>query len=164
MPILVRRINRAKWDNLEEDDDVCADAITSCLKTSNNDLSVWRITSEEELDQAILALITGGKQTQLNTLHYVLIEEDLLIDHGLSLKESPGDTAVDELVYTHRDIEKLTYLKLGKIKDLIINSIRTERTNHITKRQLKAVLVKAINEGKLDKNRLNSELVRREKL
>jgi hypothetical protein len=163
MPLLVRRISRAKWDNIQ-DNDVCADAITNCLKTFNNDLSVWRITTEDDLNEAILALITGSRQTQLSTLHYVLIEENLVINTGLSLRESNGDTVVSELINKHRDIENLTYIKLGKVKDLIINAINTNSTNFITKRQLKEVLVNAINEGKLVKDRLNPELVVNEKL
>ncbi|MBK9356786.1 MAG: hypothetical protein IPN08_05225 [Bacteroidales bacterium] len=67
-------------DNIE-DNDVSADAITNCLKTNSNDLSVWKITSIEELNTAILAfLVTGSKQTQLSTLHYVLIDEDLVLE------------------------------------------------------------------------------------
>jgi hypothetical protein len=163
MALLVRRISRAKWDNIKNND-VCADAITNCLKTNNNDLSVWKIKSEKELNEAILALVTGSRQTQLSTLHYVLIDENLVLSNGLSLRNSPGDTVVSDLVNNHCDIEDLTYKKLGQIKDLIINSIQTNKVSFITKSKLKTVLVEAIKKGKLDKQSLNPELIQNEKL
>lgn len=163
MPLLVRRISRAKWESIE-DNDVCADAITSCLKTNHNDLSVWKISSIAELNEAILALITGNKQTQLSTLHYVLIDESLLLEKNLSLRNSPGNTVVPELVDRHCDIENLTYKKLGEVKDLIIESIKTENVGFVTKMQLKSILSEAISNGRIDKNKLNSELLQSEKL
>lgn len=163
MPLLIRRISRAKWDKIGEED-VSADAITSCLKTYQNDLSVWRISSEEDLNNAILALITGSKQTKLSTLHYVVIDENLAIERGLSLKETPGDTVALDLVDSHRDIEELTYVKLGVVKDLILECIDNEKTSFITKKSLKELLKDAIKNGKIQKDTLNPELIDREKL
>lgn len=163
MPLLIRRISRAKWDKIG-DEDVSADAITSCLKTYQNDLSVWRISSEEELNDAILALISGSKQTKLSTLHYVIIDEDLALEKGLSLKETPGDTVAIDLVDSHRDIEELTYVKLGVVKDLILECIENEKASFMTKKNLKDLLKEAIESGKIQKETLNPELIEKEKL
>ena len=100
MPYLIRRISRAKWDEIEGGE-VSADAITNDLKTFQNDLSVWLISNREELDRAVLALVTGGKQTKLSTLHIILIEEEMIENNGLTLKETPGDTVVASLVNSH---------------------------------------------------------------
>ena len=58
MPYLVRKISRAKWDNEDFDyvnnDNAPADAITSCLRTFNNELSTWLIDDLEDLDNAII--------------------------------------------------------------------------------------------------------------
>ena len=77
---------------------------------------------------------------------------------------TPGDTVISDLINKHCDIEQLTYTKLGKVKDLIIDSIKTEKIGFITKRQLKTILIEAIGEGKLDKEKLNPELIQNEKL
>lgn len=163
MPLLIRRISRAKWDKIGVDD-VSADAITSCLRTNQNDLSVWRISSEQELSDAILALISGSKQSKLSTLHYVIIDETLIIERGFTLKETPGDTVALELVDKHRDIENLTYVKLGIIKDLILDCISNDRTSFITRKSLKELLIHAIKTGKIKKESLNPELVEKENL
>lgn len=45
MTLLVRKINRAKWmqNDILSEQDVSADAITICMKTVGNTLSVWQI-------------------------------------------------------------------------------------------------------------------------
>jgi hypothetical protein len=169
MPILVRRINRAKWEQIINEDDASdssADAITNCLKTTNNDLSVWKIETIEQLDDAILALITGGQQTKLSTLHYVLIKEELLLKSGLNIAETEGDTRVESLKNTHRDITNLTYSRLGIVKNLILDSLENNKNKEmfITKSKLKSFLNNAIKNGKVNKTDLNKELIENEKL
>ncbi|MBB1150791.1 hypothetical protein H4K35_11805 [Myroides sp. NP-2] len=168
MPILVRRINRAKWgQNCNENDleDSSADAITNCLKTNNNDLSVWRIESIDQLENALLALITSKQQSKLSTLHYVLIDEELLKANDLNLSETPGDTVIESLKDSHRDINNLTYSRLGKMKNIILNCLNEDdKYNFITKSKLKAFLKKAIADGKIQRDILNSDLIENERL
>jgi hypothetical protein len=169
MSILVRRIARAKWggDSLSDENeftDVSADAITNCLKTSDNALSVWRIESEGELNDALLALITGKKQEKLSKIDYVLINENKLIDKGLSLIDSDGDTVVDDLVKKHRNIANLSYKKLGAVKDLILDCIHNGQCHLSSKQQNKTLLKESIKNGKLQKENLNEKLVNNEGL
>jgi hypothetical protein len=167
MSILVRRINRAKWQQIiNEDDasDVSADAITNCLKTTNNDLSVWKINTIEGLEDAILALITGRQQSKLSTLHYVLLEESVVLERGLILKESIGDTVIESLSSTHKDISTLTYSRLGTVKDLILDKLKDNKETFYTKAQLKGILKNAISTGRVNINFLNPELLLNEKL
>ncbi len=169
MPILVRRINRAKWEQIIDEDDASdssADAITNCLKTTNNDLSVWKIENIAQLDDAILALITGGQQTKLSTLHYVLINEDVLLANGLDIAETEGDTRIESLKNTHRDITNLTYTRLGIVKNLVRDFLAEDpdRETFFTRAKLKELLKKAIDTGKVNKYNLNEELIQNEKL
>ena len=167
MSVLVRRINRAKWQQIINEDDTSdssADAITNCLKTTNNDLSVWKIDTIEGLENAILALITGSQQTKLSTLYYVLLDENVVLEKGLSLKDSEGDTNVVSLKNTHKDISKLTYQRLGIIKDLIIEQLENDDETFFTKPKLKEILKRAIHEGKVNKDSLHPDLVENEKL
>lgn len=166
MPLLVRRIHRPKWEqiNFEDTDDVTADAITNCLRTYNNDLSVWDIECENDLNDAILALITGSNQSKLSTLHYVIIDEELIINKEISIVETDGDTVVEDLVKSHKDISNLTYAKLGIIKNLIIDCIQEGRCSFFSRAQLKKIINTAIESGRLKKEDLNEELVKKEKL
>jgi hypothetical protein len=169
MSILVRRIARAKWgENIIPDEngftDVPADAITNCLKTTDNSLSVWRIESEKELDDAILALITGKKQEKFSKIDYVLIDESRLLDNGLSLVDSDGDTVVDDLIKKHKNISNLSYKKLGAVKDLILDCINNGKCRLFSKQQIKTLVKESIATGKLQKNKLNENLVINENL
>lgn len=166
MSILVRRIARAKWgDEITQDtSDVPADAITNCLKTTNNTLSVWKIESEEELNDAILALITGKSQERFSKVDYVLIDECKLINNGLSLVDSDGDTIVDELVKKHKNISDLSYSKLGIIKDIILECINKGKYKFITRENIKKLVKSSIEAGKLQKEKLNEKLIDNEKL
>ena len=54
MSLLIRKINRNRW--LEEDEvpnDVPADAITGCMRTQRNTLSVWEVPDEGKIDEAV---------------------------------------------------------------------------------------------------------------
>ena len=167
MSLLVRRINRAKWEQIVDtgiDKDGSADAITNCLKTDHNDLSVWHIESDTDLEKAILALITGPSQTKLCTLHVVIIDESIVSTNGLSLVKTKGDTVVKDLVNTYKDLTNLTYEKLGIVKDLIVDSIKDERATFYTKKKLQEIIKKALNEGIVNKVDLNQDLILSEKL
>ena len=164
---LIRRISRAKWGEIEElinNSDVSADAITNCLRTYNNNLSVWYIESVNDLEKAILALITGKDQDKLSTLHIVIIDEDVAMKKGLTLANTDGNTVVKGLVDTHRDLTNLTYTKLGIVKDLIIDCLGKDEVQQFTKRKLKEIITKALNERILEISDLNEELIKNEKL
>ena len=165
MSILVRRIARAKWGDLPHDSsDVPADAITTCLKTSDNALSVWEIESEDELNDAILALVTGKSQEQFSKIDYVWIEDSKLKNKGLSLVDYPGDTAVDELVDKHKNIPNLTYVKLGKMKDVILECFASGKYDFKTRESIKKIVKSSIASGKLQREKLNEKLVKKENL
>ncbi|MFX4420202.1 hypothetical protein ABTA42_19415, partial [Acinetobacter baumannii] len=83
MTIFVRKISKAKWPSEEEiaekalDSEIIpfvrADALTTCLKTSQNTLSVWAVENctDAEIEKAILALITNTKLERLNRIQIV---------------------------------------------------------------------------------------------
>lgn len=165
MPFLVRRIQVAKWQkilNSKNPNDSCADAITNCLRTKENTLSVWQIEDLGQLENAILALITSSQQTNLSTLNIVIIDGDTLQNENLEIVESEGDTMAKFLRDTHRDIANLTYSRLGKVKDIILNCLESESENYriFTRKDLKLILQTAITEGKVDKDNLNQELLK----
>jgi len=165
MSILVRRISIAKWGDIStESSDVPADAITNCLKTSNNSLSVWAIESEDDLNDVILALVTGKSQEKFSKIDFVLIDEWKLKTFGLQVIDYPGDTVVDELVNHHKNISGLTYNKLGIMKDIIRECIICGQHNMRTRERIKKLVKSSIESGKLQKEKLNEKLIASEKL
>lgn len=158
MSYLVRKINKAKWYqiDIDKDDNVTADAITNCLKTTRNTLSVWKIESEDDLDQAVLALVAN--QDRLETIDIVILDEKSLEDYNINIVASPGNTPVYSLINTHRDISDLTYTELGTVKDHIVERIRSQKIIRYTASSLKNLLVEAIEEGLVKKEDLKESV------
>lgn len=162
MPILVRRISRAKWDKIDimKDDDPVADAITSCLRTYNNTLSTWLIENEEQLDAAILALITGSKVEKLDSFQLIYFNEEMLNSLDLKLESTEGDTVIDKLKSSHRDISELTYTKIGKVKDVVLDCLKNDRFKSVTKGELKKLLAEAISKDQLKFEDLHENVIK----
>jgi len=159
---LIRKINKSKWYqiNIMEDDDVSADAITNCLKTTGNTLSVWSIDSEEDIDEAVLAI--ASNLDHIETIDVVILNDTTLREYGISIITSTGNTPIESLREIHRDLAELTFSKLGIVKDHIVERIRNNKIKRFTKGQLKKLLSNAINKGLLQFDDLNDSI--REKL
>lgn len=139
MSILVRKIRGHLWGNMVDaiphnilfrlmkghKYNSRADAITKCIVTDEDRLSCWEIENQDQLELALLALITGKKQGGISSIDYILISSEDLSKNGLSLKKSieDADTAAESLKILHRNIVDLDYEKLGKVQDLIIDSV-----------------------------------------
>lgn len=160
MSLLVRKINKAKWFksniNITQTNDVSADAITNCLKTTEDTLSVWQIDSAEDLEQAVLALVAN--QDHLDTIDVVILEQSSLNEHDLSIVASPGNTSVESLVETHRNITNLTFSKIGFIKNHIVERIRSDHIKRFTKGTLKKLINKSIKNGLIRREDLKESI------
>ena len=150
MSLLIRKVNKAKWvqGDIENDSDVSADAITSCLRTTKNTLSVWQINTEDDLDNAILALVSN--QDHLEAIDVVILEEESISKYNIKIIATPGETPIAGLSQTHRDLAELTYSKLGNIKDHIVERIRTDQLKRYTRGAIKKLILTAIEEGKIE--------------
>ncbi|WP_421827061.1 hypothetical protein [Larkinella sp.] len=147
MSLLVRKIARSKWYNKKQniDIDTPADAISSCLRTQNNTLSVWRIEDESEVKEAILAIISN--QDQLDTIDIVILKETYLSENSIQIETTKGETPVKELVNIHRDLSQLTYSKLGIIAKHITDQEATFK--RITVKDSKQIILEAIEKKRL---------------
>lgn len=170
MTIFVRKISKAKWPSEEEiaekalDSEIIpsvrADALTTCLKTSQNTLSVWAVenSTDEEIEKATLALITNAKLERLNRIQVVYFSKEDVIRLGLPLEATDGDTVIESLSKLHNDLIDLNYEKLGKVSELIISSLRSESVRTYNEKALKTMLLKAIGEGIVDQKLLHPAL------
>ena len=154
MSELVRKINAAKWRqvSLKKNVDVSADAITHSMKTTANVFSVWEIDSEEQIDQAALAMVASGDN--LETFDVVPLSPTHLKDKGIEIIKNDGKTKVGDLVKTHFVLAGLTYSKLGIIANHIVDMFIGNKVKRYTRDDLRSLLNKAIDDGRLNKEDL----------
>lgn len=144
---LVRKVNKAKWFQIDilNNSDVTADAITNCLKTTNNTLSVWSIKEENDVNNAVLAISSG--LDHIETIDVVILEKETIEKHKIKIVVSNGNTPISTFVNSHRDLSNLTFTKLGFIKDHIVERIRENKLKRFTKGTLIKMLKQAIDDG-----------------
>ncbi|PEZ88014.1 hypothetical protein CN374_16150 [Bacillus cereus] len=166
MAFLIRKMARSKWpqENFMEMDinDLSADAITSCLRTSSNTLSTWEIESMENLEDAVLALVAASQK--IDTMFVVSIDKEKIINNGFQIEETPGQTLVEDLIETHKDVSGLTYQTIGKFASVMLESLHEEQVHRFTASKLKKILISAIESGRLDKEALNEDMRKKLKL
>jgi hypothetical protein len=162
MSYLVRKITRAKWslDNgiVDNPFDIPADAIVLDLKTTSNTLSVWEVQDEQSLDNAVLAIVSGGNQ--LDTIDVVWIEKNEIERKGVEYQSSKGITPIEHLVDTHIDLMKLNYFKMGLVAETITNTIADSKIKRYTKGEIKKLLNSAIESGSVKIEQLLEGIVK----
>ncbi len=159
MPLLVRKIDRAKWP---KDEDLCkgripADAVTCCLKTRGNSLSTWSIENEAEITKALLAIVTN--HDKLETIDIIWINEDDLRSQMIKMESTQGNTRFDCMKDNHVELTDLDYDTLGIISSIIIKCIAKSKYSRWTRSMLKKELSSAIDSGKLSKEQLSNSLI-----
>jgi hypothetical protein len=159
MSLLVRKISRGKWpdDNNCSLENIPGDAISD-LRTFNNTLSFWYVTSEDDLKEAIIALASGSKIDTVEKIDIVWVDIQQLLDKDVKIVSSPGDTAIDDLAETHRDVCNLTYSSLGIVSKIILDSIHKGQYKRMGKTTVKDYLIEALNTGRINKNKCKHEL------
>jgi len=158
MALLVRKIDKSKWlqNDILRGEDVSADAITICMKTTRNTLSTWRIDNEAQLDDAVLAIVSAHQH--LDTIDVVWMSQDQLREEGIDIKDVPGVTPIVDLVDNHVDIVDLTYKSLGKVAYCIVKCFSKNSVKRYTRTNLKKLLRTAIKSGRLEADRIASSI------
>lgn len=163
MSLIVRRINRTKWEKPMPNVD--ADAITNCIKTYLNTLSVWEISNTDKLEEAVLAIVSGSKQTQLSTLNIIHFEDSILEEKNIIYKNDPttADTVIQDLKESHIDIQELTYSSLGVISTIIQQCISGSRVVTFSRRQILKLLAKATIHQRFNIDDMHDDFIKSEK-
>lgn len=158
MSLIVRKIERAKWmqNDILSGADVSADAITNCMKTKNNSLSVWEVSREDQVDDVVLAL--ASQSEHIETMDVVVLDRTTLISSGLELQETDSPTPIRELPQRHRDIVQLTYLSLGVLARIIVDGIRNNTVQRYTRVKIKNLIDNAIADGRLNREALKENV------
>ena len=147
MSLFARKIDRAKWQKSEflDNGEIPADAITICLKTTSDCLSVWEINTEAEIEDALLAIVSNYKD--LETTDIVLLDPAFLEHHGIEFVQKDGITRFEAQKKSHQDLQKLSHRTLGIIAGHIVDGIKTEKMKRYTKGKLIEILRHATREG-----------------
>ena len=149
MSLLIRKVNRNKWLQADQvPDDVSADAITGCMRTQRNTLSVWEVPDENRIDDAVLAIVSAGDH--LETIDVIQIDREHLEENQINCIQTEGRTPVEDLVDTHVDLCNLAYKELGIIAYHIADKFRQGKVECYTKKRLKGILKDAIQKQRLE--------------
>ena len=158
-----RKFSRAKWERpaFISSSDIPADAITGCLKTQDNKLSLWDCADDNgSVEEAVLALATGSKYDSLEKMHITTLVIAEMKSQGLSLANTRGDTAVEDLRERHLEVDKLTLNQLIKFAELMAANIYSNDHCFIFTRKDVARIVKtAISQQRLDGQNLSPKLL-----
>lgn len=152
--MLLRMVSaQSKWDgskNVNRDDGfICGDAISD-LRTTNNTLSVWKADSEQDIEDAIVALALGRDKVQ--TLNYLLIDEGELERMEIQISSDvPGDIkGLDEQIRKkHRDLIEMDYWRIGYLAEYMIGLVNKGEFMSCTKKNIKALLEKYKSSNKI---------------
>ncbi|MDR1089538.1 MAG: hypothetical protein LBL79_00545 [Prevotella sp.] len=125
-----------------------ADAITGCLRTTKNTLSVWRINNEAELEEAVLAIAAG--QDRLETIDVVMLDDDYFVKCDIVIEETEGLTPVVDLKNTHVDLCSLDFWSIGMVAEHIVESIKKDKHRRFREAELTKIIKNAIATKRLE--------------
>jgi hypothetical protein len=155
MPAFLRNITNPKWVRpaWSTDEDIPADALTD-LRSTNNELSVWAITTEVT-DVSLALTAFASARANLDKLDYVLIDEGIPQSVSIRVDTCEGLTPCSSANHLHRNLAQLTVRKVSSLA-VAIMALDKKR---VTEKQVKTMLVEALNKGALDRNRVNPKLL-----
>ena len=156
---LARKITRAKWVSADLDSgEVPADAVTADLRTKNNTLSFWQCGdgTEEELNEAVLALAAAGQRVE--NIDIVWLSHDELRADGQRLNITAGLTPVAELVERHVDLSFLDYVRLGRVADRVAAALEEGRHRRLTRPRVVEILARAVQQRRVDLSDLQEKV------
>lgn len=149
MSLLVRKINKAKWQ-VEAEKYVLpasADSITRCLTTTKNTLSFWLVREEAAVEEAVLAI--AASNDSLDTIDVVVIPQSKFEESGFVIEETEGLTACKDLAQTHRDLAKLNVKHLDKLSEMIVEELQRGKVKRYTLPALRKLIQAAIEAGRI---------------
>ncbi|MBU1261124.1 MAG: hypothetical protein KJ757_01240 [Planctomycetes bacterium] len=158
MSFLVRKIDRSKWDqrNIIDGEQPSADAITNCMRTTLNTLSLWLINDVNEREEAVLAIASNF--TNLAAIDILLIDRALIEKRKLTLVTKPGLTLYSDFKNQHLNVTNLDYPSLGVMAEVIVESIRQKRHKRFRERELIEILTNAVRAGKVKWSELKPDV------
>ena len=161
MPFLLRTVRKARWYQHPHKEypwlvagELQADALLDFV-TEHNSLSVWVIDDNRENLLRVIAALAANRDKPSN-LDFALIDERTVSDFVISVEETPGDTADDEVNKWHLDLVKLTVSKLVKL----VNATKTPE--RVPAKNVSRLIIDSVTSSHIDTAKVrNPDLLKR---
>lgn len=166
MAYYVRKIARSKWQEnqlsankeqaIEEVKNVKADAITNCIKTTGNKLSLWRVEEKRDSIDDIIPLIIGFERP--DTCDIIYISDEVFSEEEISLEQSSDDanTPIEELKQYHYNAIVKDYEGLGKFARIVLKSLNNHKC--FKGKEVKTKLQDMLNKHEIEKDMISEKL------
>lgn len=123
--MIIRKIDAiTKWNNPKAvnrvDPTIPGDTLSE-LRTKENKLSVWLANSDEDIEDAVVALSLSRDDT--DRLMLVMLDEEILASLEIEVKDDQlGDAqgASEDILKKHRNLVELDYKRLGLLAGYMI--------------------------------------------
>ena len=162
--MLIRSIaSLARWDGttvVNRPDATIAGDVISDLRTQRNTLSVWCADSQEDINDAIVAM-SLNRTDVAKMIALLLNENDLAAMQITSSSENPGKApgAVDSIKNKHRDLVEIDYKRLGELSEYMMKVVHDKaRRIEISKPNLKKLLIEYKDRNKIILDEMNKDL------
>ena len=156
MALILRIVRKSRWcfpPPWLPEDDVQADSLVD-FSTKNNELSVWHIEDESNLERIISAL--AANRDTLSNFDYALFDNKILVDNNIKLRESKGISLDEEMNdLFHFDLYELS---ANKVANLTICIMKEGKINRIHERDIKQFIINSIEAGNIKPDNLKDKL------
>lgn len=141
---------------LKEIKSVAADAITNCIKTTGNKLSLWMIEEKRDSVDDIIPLIIGFERP--DTCVIIYISDEMFSEEGIILEQSPEDanTPIEELKKYHYNAIINDYEGLGKFAKVVLKSLNNHK--RFKGKEVKTKLREMLDNHEIDKEMISDKL------
>ena len=146
-----RWLKHPEWQWLTQGE-LQSDALLD-LQTRDNRLSLFRVESEQETEQVVVAL--AATKQNLANLDYAVFDQTQLSDTQISVRQEDGDTPDMQVNKRHYDISELTVSKLAILAQIISDGTHCR----VPRKTIELRLKDAVRAGILDRARVNSQLL-----
>lgn len=161
MTYLLRKFSYAKWKGNKEFPPMnfTADAITNCIKTSRNQLSVWISESNDfskpEVEKLVVALATTMDKPDV--MDFVWLNTEWFQNENIPLVFNKGTSKYESLNDRHRDLSNLDLNGLSKVGKHIVEKMEEpgNRKRYSKNEILKLVLKWQMADKEFEINDLN---------
>ncbi len=131
-----------------------ADTVQAELRTDNNKLSVWKIESEEDLNDVFVAL--GSSCANVCTIGAVIVDDTVF--HDMAFEDEEGTTPTVGINKKHKNIVDLNYVSLGDFAELVLHGLKNNGYIKRTRGQMKSLLADAYINSRLVVDELDPHL------
>ncbi len=154
----LRSIRQSRWSRPQWLDssrnEVQADALKD-LTTRENQISVYRVGSERDIDRITIAL--AATRDNLQNVDYAVFDDAEFQDIGIRIKQSSGATPDSRVNRLHHDISNLTVRQVCALAAIIANG----KIDRRPRSKIRIGMQRAIERGDLDREVMKESILSR---